>query len=255
MTKKAFSLRICHLYPDMLNLYGDLGNIKAMVKHLEASGIKCEVDNLTMGMLLDWEKYDIFFVGGGQDFEQGILSKELTRTGNDHAIKDAIEAGKTFLAICGGYQMLGRYYQTWEGKRLNYIGAIDFYTIGGKDRKIGNFMFRTDDDIEIVGFENHSGRTFLGPKVQPFGTVLAGNGNNGEDKTEGVHYKNVFGTYSHGPILPKNPLFTNKLLNTALKAKYGDDAPTIKYTDTYEINAHEYMENRLTSKKQSSNNF
>lgn len=252
MTK---SIKICHLYPDLLNLYGDLGNIKAMVKHLEASDIKCTVDNVVLGDRLDWKKYDIFFVGGGQDFEQGILSKELKETGNDFAVKEAIENGKTFLAICGGYQMLGRYYQTWEGKRLNYIGAIDFYTIGGKERQIGNYAFEVDKVGEIVGFENHSGRTFLGAKVEPLGHVITGSGNNGEDKTEGVHYKNVFGTYSHGPVLPKNPLFTNLILNTALKTKYGDDAPVVKYTDTYEINAHEYMERRLASKKQNSNNF
>ncbi|MBR6965031.1 glutamine amidotransferase [Candidatus Saccharibacteria bacterium] len=252
MTK---SIKICHLYPDLLNLYGDLGNIKAMVKHLEASNIKCSVDNIVLGDRLDWKKYDIFFVGGGQDFEQEILSRELKETGNDECIKEAIEAGKTFLAICGGYQMLGRYYQTWDGKRLNYIGAIDFYTVGGKERKIGNYAFNVDKAGEIVGFENHSGRTYLGSKVEPLGTVISGNGNNGEDKTEGVHYKNVFGTYSHGPILPKNPLFNNLILNTALKTKYGDDAPVIKYTDEYEIKAHEYMENRLASGKQASNNF
>ena len=147
MTK---SIKICHLYPDLLNLYGDLGNIKAMVKHLEASDIKCSVDNIVLGDRLDWKKYDIFFVGGGQDFEQGILSKELKETGNDFAIKEAIENGKTFLAICGGYQMLGRYYQTWEGKRLNYIGAIDFYTIGGKERQIGNYAFEVDKVGEII---------------------------------------------------------------------------------------------------------
>lgn len=252
MTK---SIKICHLYPDLLNLYGDLGNIKAMVKHLEASGIKCSVDNIVLGDRLDWQKYDIFFVGGGQDFEQEILSRDLKETGNDFAIKEAIENGKTFLAICGGYQMLGRYYQTWEGKRLNYIGAIDFYTIGGKERQIGNYAFNIDKAGEIVGFENHSGRTFLGSKVEPLGRVITGNGNNGEDKTEGVHYKNTFGTYSHGPVLPKNPLFTNLILNTALKTKYGDDAPVIKYTDEFEIKAHEYMENRLASGKQASNNF
>lgn len=249
------TIKICHLYPDLLNLYGDLGNIKAMTKHLEASGIKCSVENLTLGNKLDWQKYDLFFVGGGQDFEQSILSKDLIATGNDSAIKTAIENDKTFLAICGGYQMLGLYYQTWEGNRLNYIGAIDFYTIGSKNRQIGNFSFEIDGIGEIVGFENHSGRTFLGPKAQPLGHTKNGNGNNGEDYTEGVRYKNVFGTYSHGPVLPKNPKFTNAILNTTLRTKYGDASPTVTYINQYEQNAHDYMQKRLTSKKTISNNF
>ena len=249
------TIKICHLYPDLLNLYGDLGNIKAMAKHLEASNIKCEITNLTIGDKLTWQDYDIFFIGGGQDFEQSILSKELKNTGNDHAIKEAIENDKTFLAICGGYQMLGHYYQTWEGERLDYVGAIDFYTIGDKERQIGNFSFVVDNIGEVVGFENHSGHTFLGSQIQPLGHVVAGNGNNGKDHTEGVHYKNVFGTYSHGPVLPKNPKLTNAILNTALHEKYGNNAPAITYINQYEQNAHDYMQKRLTSKKTISNNF
>ena len=106
------------------------------------------------------------------------------------------------MAICGGYQMLGNYYETWDGKQMPFIGAIDFYTVGAKERMVGDFMYQLDDeDIDVVGFENHSGRTYLGNNVKPLGRVLAGSGNNGEDKTEGVHYKNVFATYSHGPVL------------------------------------------------------
>lgn len=253
MTK--FSLNICHLYPDMMNLYGDHGNIQALKKHLEESDIDCNIEDITLGQKIDWQKYDIFFIGGGQDFEQEILSEDLKRTGNDQALIEAINNNKTFLAICGGYQMLGKYYETWDKKRINYIGAIDFYTVGKKERKIGNFEFSVEGAGEIVGFENHSGLTYLGKNVSPLGTIIRGNGNNGQDKTEGVHYKNVFGTYSHGPVLPKNPLLTNLILNTALKEKYGTAAPTIDFTNSYEINAHEYMEERLESKKQASSNF
>lgn len=248
-------INICHLYPDLLNLYGDFGNIKAMAKHLEASGIKYNIENITLGDRLDWQKYDIFFIGGGQDFEQTILSKDLKTTGNNLAIQDAIENNKTFLAICGGYQMLGHYYQTWDGKRLNYIGAIDFYTIGTKKRQIGNYSFQVDGVGEVVGFENHSGHTFLNTQIQPLGHVVVGNGNNGQDKTEGVHYKNVFGTYSHGPVLPKNPKFTNLILNTALRAKYPDSDTLIDYINSYELDAHNYMKKRLSSRGAISDNF
>lgn len=239
----------------MMNLYGDHGNILALEKHLKESDIKYTVDEITIGKKIDWQKYDIFFIGGGQDFEQQILSDDLKNTGNDQAIIEAINNGKVFLAICGGFQMLGKYYMTWDRKKINYTGAIDFYTIGKKERKIGNYEFKTEEAGNIVGFENHSGCTYLGEGIKPLGVIIHGNGNNGKDKTEGVHYKNAFGTYSHGPLLPKNPLFTNHVINMALKEKYGNDAPVVDFSNSYEISAHEYMEERLESGKQASSNF
>lgn len=193
-------LNICHLYPDILNLYGDRGNIITMKRRLEGRGIKVNIDECSIGQPLNADKYDIFFIGGGQDFEQEVLLRDLS-SGKAQDIRTAVEEEKTFLAICGGYQMLGEYYKTWDGVQLDFIGAIGVHTIGAKERMIGNYMFRTtpeSGDTVVVGFENHSGKTYLSEQVAPLGMMLSGNGNNGEDKTEGARYKNVFGTYSHG---------------------------------------------------------
>ena len=157
--------------------------------------------------------------------------------GKEKALINAIESEKVLLAICGGYQMLGKYYKTHDGIQMDFIGALDFYTIGAKQRMIGNYAFKTDDDIEIVGFENHSGKTYLGEGVKPLGNVIKGFGNNGEDKTEGAIYKNTFCTYSHGPVLPKNPEFADLLIKKALLAKYNDDE-LVSINDEFETKAH-----------------
>ena len=146
--------------------------------------------------------------------------------------------------------MLGNYYKTWDGKECNFIGALDLYTVGAKERMIGNYMYQcdeTDNGIVVVGFENHSGKTYLGDKVRPMGKVLSGHGNNGEDGTEGARYKNVFATYSHGSLLPKNPKLADYILKTALKRKY-PDISLEELDDTFENNAHDYMEKRLSGK-------
>ncbi len=241
-----YKLRICHLYPDILNLYGDRGNIICMTRRMQWRGIETEVTGISVGDSLNYEDYDLFFIGGGQDFEQGVLLKDLA-AGKSAQIKEAIEAEKVFLAICGGYQMLGQYYKTWDGQQCDFIGALDLYTVGEKERMIGNYMYQCDESdggFVVVGFENHSGKTYLGDKVRPMGTVLAGNGNNGKDKTEGARYKNVFATYSHGSLLPKNPRLADHILKTALKRRYpGIELEALD--DTFENNAHEYMKHRL----------
>ena len=196
-------LNICHLYPDILNLYGDRGNIITMKRRLEGRGIKVNIDECSIGQPLNADKYDIFFIGGGQDFEQEVLLSDL-KAGKGDEIKAAIADGKTFLTICGGYQMLCSYYRTWDGNQCDFIGAIDYYTVGSKERMIGNFLFEClpeSGGSTVVGFENHSGKTYLGSGVSPLGKVLVGGGNNGEDGFEGVRYHNVFGTYSHGFLL------------------------------------------------------
>ena len=240
-------LKICHLYPDILNLYGDQGNIICMKKRLEWRNIECSVTEVSIGESAKFTDFDIFFIGGGQDFEQEILLGDLAG-GKADEIKAAVADGKTFLTICGGYQMLGSYYKTWDGQMCDFIGAIDYYTVGAKDRMIGNFMYKCGAESggsTVVGFENHSGKTFLGSGVSPLGTILSGYGNNGEDKTEGVRYNNVFGTYSHGHVLPKNPQLTDFILKTALSQKYTsfDFEPL---DDTFENNANEYMIKRLS---------
>jgi CobQ-like glutamine amidotransferase family enzyme len=238
-------LKICHLYPDVLNLYGDRGNVLCMQQRLLWRGIDCTVTGVSIGEQLDAAAYDLFFIGGGQDFEQEVLLQDLH--GDKSAqIKSAIEDGKPFLAICGGYQMLGSYYRTWDGEQCDFLGALDLYTIGHKDRMIGNYLFTCDDlpSVNVVGFENHSGKTYLGSGVRPMGQVLHGSGNNGEDHTEGARYKNVFATYSHGCLLPKNPAVCDLLLKTALERKYGT-AELTPLGDQLENAAHNYMEKRL----------
>ena len=239
-------LKICHLYPDVLNLYGDGGNIICMKRRLQRRGIDAAVTKMPIGSTQSLAGFDLVFIGGGQDFEQQVLLEDLHR-GRGKEIKAAIDDGVTFLTICGGYQMLGSYYETHDGQRCDFIGALDLCTIGADKRMIGNYKFKCADVLGgsiVVGFANHSGKTQLGPSVKPLGTIISGFGNNGEDKTEGAHYKNVFGTYCHGPMLPKNPEFCDMLLATALERKYGyiDLAPL---DDAFEHQAHEEISARL----------
>lgn len=240
-------LKICHLYPDVLNLYGDRGNILCMEQRLRWRGIDVVTTGIPIGAKLKASEYDLFFIGGGQDFEQEVLLKDLAGE-KTNEIKAAIEDEKTFLAICGGYQMLGQYYKTWDGKQCDFTGALELHTIGSKQRMIGNYMFTCEElsGVRVVGFENHSGKTYLGASVKPMGKVLEGFGNNGEDKTEGARYKNVFATYSHGCLLPKNPALCDHVLLTALRRKYAD-AQLPPLEDTLENAAHQYMENRLSA--------
>lgn len=239
-------LKICHMYPDVLNLYGDGGNVMCMTRRLRWRGIAASVTRLPIGDSLSLTGFDLVFIGGGQDFEQQVLLDDLHR-GKDREIKAAIEDGIPFLTICGGYQMLGNYYETYDGQRCDFIGAVDFYTVGAVQRMIGNYKFRCEAGAGgsvVVGFENHSGKTWLGSGVEPLGKVLTGFGNNGKDGTEGVHYKNVFGTYSHGPLLPKNPAFCDHLLQTVLERKYGK-AELAPLDDELELLAHDEMCRRL----------
>lgn len=244
--KIIMELKICHMYPDVLNLYGDRGNILCLRRRLEWRGIGVSVAELPIGEGSDLTGFDLIFIGGGQDFEQEALLDDLHR-GKDAALKSAIGDGVAVLAICGGYQMLGNYYETHDGQRCDFIGAIDLYTVRGEKRMIGNYVFRCGEKSggsTVVGFENHSGRTYLGDGVEPLGTVLAGCGNNGTDGTEGARFKNVFGTYSHGPLLPKNPALCDAILQTALTRKYGT-ATLSPLDDAAERTAHDEMERRL----------
>ncbi len=239
-------LNICHLYPDVLNLYGDSGNIVCLQKRLQWRGIEVEVTELPIGATADFTQFDLFFIGGGQDFEQSVLLDDL-RSGKDKEIISAIEDEKVFLAICGGYQILGQYYETHTGQKCDFTGALDLYTLGSDTRLIGDYVFQCSDETfngNIVGFENHSGKTYLGSGVSPLGKVLSGFGNNGEDGTEGARYKNTFCSYCHGPMLPKNPEFADMLLLTALKRK-APDAQLPPLDDGFESAAHRYMELRL----------
>ena len=229
-------LKICHLYPDVLNLYGDRGNVLCMKKRLEWRGISCSVTEVPIGERESLAKFDLFFIGGGQDFEQGLLLDDL-RSGKGEDIAAAVRDGAAFLCVCGGYQLMGRYYETHTGEKLPFIGTLDLYTVGADERLIGNFAFESEFG-PVVGFENHSGRTYLGEGVKPLGRVIHGSGNNGEDGTEGARYLNCFCTYSHGPVLPKNPALCDGILAAALTRKYGR-AELVPLGDLSEREAHE----------------
>jgi len=234
------------MYPDVLNLYGDRGNVMCMQKRLDWRGIENTVTRLPIGSKANLADFDLVFIGGGQDFEQQVLLEDLHR-GKDREILSAVEDSLPFLTICGGFQMMGNYYETYDGVRCDFIGAVDLYTIGSKQRMIGNYKYQCSPESGgsiVVGFENHSGQTFLGKGVQPLGKVLAGFGNNGKDGTEGVRYHNLFGTYSHGPLLPKNPALCDYILLTALQRKYGT-AELAPLDDAAELAAHDEMAAKL----------
>lgn len=204
-------VKICHLYPTELNLYGDSGNVQCLYNRLIWRGYSVCVDSVGIGDRIP--DFDILFIGGGQDKEMRILSRDLKR--KSQALSYYIEQGKTVLSICGGYQMLGKYYKQSNGETILLSDALPFYTVGGEKRIIGNFVYQTDFG-KVVGFENHSGKTYLTAGLSPLGKIITGCGNNGEDAGEGVLYKNTFGTYAHGPVLPKNPNFADEIIRRAL---------------------------------------
>jgi lipid II isoglutaminyl synthase (glutamine-hydrolysing) len=245
-----WDLNICHLYPDLLNLYGDRGNILALKRRCEWRGISVQIRHISIGDAYVPEEHDLVFLGGGQDYEQEILQTDfLMQKGNE--IKNAVSNHKVFLAICGGYQLMGNDYKTWDGKEIEFLGALDIHTVGAKDRIIGNFVFCCDFlkndafDGSVVGFENHSGRTFLGPLVKPLGRVLTGGGNNGQDGTEGAIFHNVYCSYAHGSLLPKNPALTDHLISLALKQKYTEFDFLEPLDDAIEESARLHMQNTL----------
>lgn len=218
------------MYPDLLNLYGDRGNVLSLIRRAELRGIKVKLVPVSIGDEFDQNDFDIVFLGGGQDAEQNVIRKDFVEV-KGPKVKEAIENGMVFLCICGGYQMLGNYYQEHDGTKIECLGAIDVYTVGEDVRYIQDTTYEADflkeEGVEgsgiLYGFENHSGRTYLGPTVKPMAKVLEGAGNNGKDGFEGAIYNNVYCTYSHGSFLPKNPRMTDHLLRVALKRRYGDD--------------------------------
>lgn len=241
-------LTVCHLYPNLLNLYGDRGNIIAFVQRCRWRGIPVRVREVNLGEKVDFRGMDFLFLGGGSDREQGLITADLRKHASGLAA--AIEDGLVVLAICGGYQLLGLYYQPLVGPEIPGLGILDLYTRAGTRRLIGNIAIETDLDGERVracGFENHSGQTFLG-NIEPLGRVLKGYGNNGRDGFEGARYKNVFCSYLHGPLLPKNPALADHLLRLALKRR-GMDCFLSPLDDTFEHFANKVMLRRLRAAK------
>ena len=212
-------LRIAHLYPDLMSIYGDHGNVLALSQRARWRDIAVEVRPYTAGMAFDAEWPDLLFFGGGQDQGQDIVGADLQGPNGD-AVRRAIAGGAAAFLVCGGYQLFGTEYLPETGAPIPGIGVLDVHTKAGKRRFVGNLVAETPEGV-LVGFENHSGRTYLGPKALPLGAVLVGHGNNGEDRTEGAVQGKIIGTYSHGSCLPKNPWLADKLLTWALERRHG----------------------------------
>lgn len=226
-------LRICHLYGNLMNTYGDIGNILVMEYYCKKMGITTTYDLISLEDDFDPNAYDFVLFGGGQDYEQSVIAKDLQT--KKAPLTTYIENGGTLLAVCGGYQLLGQYYVTADGTKIDGIGALSHYTRSqaeNEDRLIGNVKIYNDDfKEEYIGFENHGGRTYLGDDEKPLGKILEGNGNNGTDGGEGVIYKNTFGTYFHGPILARNENLAVRMINIAMKQRYGAEYTEIPFED------------------------
>ena len=229
-------ISIAHLYPKLLNLYGDLGNIITLKKRCEWRGIEVEFEEINIGDKIN--DHDLYFIGGGQDKQQEEVAEELFSHKSELTAQR--DDGAVFLGICGGYQLFGHYYQPYDKDQLVGISLMDAYTVAGETRFIGNVTVETDflEPKTLVGFENHSGLTYLEGDSKPLGKTIVGNGNNGQDGFEGGRYKNVFGTYLHGSLLPKNPHFADYLISLALEKRYGEKIELPLLDDTIEYLAH-----------------
>jgi CobQ-like glutamine amidotransferase family enzyme len=228
------------LYPDLMNIYGDRGNILTLLKRAEWHGFEPKLVELGRGETNLMEGVDVFFFGGGQDREQALVYEDL-RQFKQAPLQRAVADGAQVLAVCGGYQLLGHYYQTADGERLDGIGMIDVTTEAGRKRQIGDVVVQTSIEglapRTLVGFENHSGRTFLGKQAKPLGKVILGKGNNGSDRTEGCVQGGVIGTYLHGSLLPKNPHLADHLILQSLRRR--GVAGLSSLDDSAELAAHE----------------
>ena len=212
-------MKLVHLYPREMNIYGDTGNVLVLRRRLQWRGLPVEIVPLSVGDPLP-DDADILLGGGGQDAAQGEIGEDFVSRGAQ--LRAMADDGVVMLAICGTYQMLGHEFVTQEGRRIAGVGVLDVTTQGQATRLIGNNHVDTPDAGRLVGYENHSGLTTLGPGVRPLGTTLPGRGNNGRDGTEGAVRDNVIGTYLHGPVLAKSPRFADDLLRRALRRRGGD---------------------------------
>jgi len=249
-------LRIAHLYPRLMNIYGDRGNVLCLTRRCRERDIEVELTELSIGDKLDPAAHDLIFMGGAQDRDQRNVAEDL-RVTKGPALHEAVDAGVVTLAVCGGYQLFGKYYRESTGAQLEGLGVFDLWTEhpgAGAPRLIGNVVadlvegpgVRHPEPVEgsnsrvsLVGFENHGGRTYLGEGTEPLARVRSGHGNNGKDLTEGARYKNAFGTYLHGSLLPKNPRFADMLIELGLRRRYGDDVRLAPLNDRLETAAHD----------------
>lgn len=239
MKNKRQPLTLVHLYPKDMNIYGDWGNVLTLQKRAQWHGYDVRIIPLNPGDVLP-DTTDLIIGGGGQDSGQSVIQYDLLERGPE-LIKLG-HFGVPMLVICGLYQLFGHFFQTKDGERIEGIGLFDIETYGGDTRMIGNIVTATEFG-EIVGYENHSGLTVLGENQKPFGTVVKGAGNNGRDKTEGARLRNVYGSYLHGSLLPKNPVFADALLEAAALHRYGSFEPQI-IDDHFALSARAVAMNR-----------
>ncbi len=229
------TLTIGYLYPSVLSQYGDWGNVRCLQQRCHWRGIDVEILPLEVGTAIEASAVDFFFMGGGADSQQRLIARDLVMAKGD-AIREAIDAGSVALLICAGYQMWGRRYRPFRGDDLEGLGIFDAETIhwaaeekvtirditsAGRGRMVGNVVVEWEGTT-LVGFENHGGRTYLGAGARPLGRVVVGAGNNGKDHTEGAIVRHAYGTYLHGPLLPKNPALADHLIRLALQRRYGE---------------------------------
>lgn len=234
-------LRLGHLYPELMNIYGDRGNVIVLVQRARWHGLEPEVIPVRLGEPCDFRTFDLLCIGGGQDRDQSLICADFQNAKGSDLIA-AADDGVALLAVCGGYQLLGQYYQTGDGQVMPGIGLFDARTEASSDRMIGNVVIETslfgDDPRTLVGFENHSGKTYLGPSARPLGRLIKGFGNNGQDGHEGAVYRHSVGTYLHGSVLPKNPSLADWLLSRAVERRYGDRVQMRPLDDDLEDRAH-----------------
>jgi len=231
------TIRVGHLYPDYLNIYADRGNIAVFARRAAWRGHELDVTAIGMGDAIVPGAHDLYYVGGGQDREQFLVAENLAAKASP--LIDAVHAGAALLAVCGGYQLLGRFYRDRAGGELPGIGLLPLHTVAGERRMIGDVLLdcawagRT-----LAGFENHAGRTHLEPGAEPLGGVVHGFGNDGVSGTEGCRRGRVYGTYLHGPLLPRNPWFADRLLAEALAHGAGEPVELAPLDDALEAEAH-----------------
>jgi lipid II isoglutaminyl synthase (glutamine-hydrolysing) len=240
-------VEICWLYPELLNIYGDRGNVIVLEQRSRWHGLEPMVHHVSVGHDVAFTDFDLIMMGGGQDREQALITEDFARR-KGTSLAEAVADGVSLLAVCGGYQLMGRYYRTHKGEVLPGLGIFDIWTEASSDRMIGNVVIESDifgERKTIVGFENHGGKTYLGSGARPLGKVLRGFGNNGKDGMEGVVLKHSIGTYLHGSILPKNPHLADWLIQRALERRYRGQVRLGALTDELERQAHEAMTKRI----------
>jgi CobQ-like glutamine amidotransferase family enzyme len=234
-------IRIGHLYPDYLNIYADRGNIAVLAWRAAQRGHELDVTGIGPGEPIDPGAHDLLYIGGGQDREQALIAPDLASRAEP--LRMAVDGGAAVLAVCGGYQLLGRFYRDRSGAEQPGCGLLPLHTVAGERRMIGDVLLQCaldpGEQRTLAGFENHAGRTYLDRGVDALGRVVAGFGNDGESGFEGCRVGRVVGTYLHGPLLPRNPWFADWLLRQALAHRLGGDPPELEpLADDLEQQAH-----------------